>query len=226
MTNEMDLLRMDERQRGAWLMANRGTVIAVGLTWLGMIVWELAHERSPVFLVVMVPLFALFRGALYLYYLHVPRAARRGAGLAGPLRLVAALLLGASAFLPLFSLRGGGTAAWQLVRDDWESVFLVVFIFFWPVGALVASRLRARGRLSIIVHGAEPVLAAASTLALLWIPQMVWEFDPALLPWLWIPSPARPEIGVLIAVGANGLYVLGWLTGLLRRSSTAAGGAR
>jgi hypothetical protein len=51
----MDLMRMGERQRAAWLMANRATVFAVGLSWLGLIVWELAHERSPVFLVVMVP---------------------------------------------------------------------------------------------------------------------------------------------------------------------------
>ena len=63
MPTEMDLFRMDERQRLAWLMANRGTVIAVGLTWIGMIVWELAHQRAPVFLIAMVPVFALLREA-------------------------------------------------------------------------------------------------------------------------------------------------------------------
>ena len=74
MINELDLLRMDERQRAAWLLANRATVIVVGLTWISMIVWELAHNRSPLFLVVMVPVFALFRGLLYLYYLRVTPA--------------------------------------------------------------------------------------------------------------------------------------------------------
>jgi hypothetical protein len=68
MKNEMDALRMDERQRYAWLMANRGTVLAIGVTWIGMIAWEIAQGRAPVFLIVMVPVFALVRFALYLYY--------------------------------------------------------------------------------------------------------------------------------------------------------------
>jgi hypothetical protein len=72
MTNEMDLLRMDERQRLAWLMANRGTLMAVGAAWIGLIAWELAHGRSPLFLIGMVPLFALLRAGLYLYYRSAP----------------------------------------------------------------------------------------------------------------------------------------------------------
>lgn len=52
MRNEMDLLNMDERQRLAWFMANRGTVIAVGAVWLGMIGWELTHGRVPAFLLI------------------------------------------------------------------------------------------------------------------------------------------------------------------------------
>jgi len=68
MKNEMDALRMDERQRNAWLMANRWTVIAVGLTWIGMIVWELSQGRTPLFMIAMVPVFALFRFALFLYH--------------------------------------------------------------------------------------------------------------------------------------------------------------
>jgi len=219
MTTEMDLMRMDERQRGAWLMANRATVIAVGLTWLGMIVWELAHDRSPVFLVVMVPVFALFRVALYLHYLRLPGSAGRGAGVAKALRLAAGLLLPVSAFLPLFRLESGTVAAWQLARDEWETLFLVVFAFFWPVGVLLLSRLLRPGRIAVIAQFAEPVLAAASTAAVLWIPSVVWEYQSALLPWLWIPARARPEVGVLVAAGANGLYVLGWLVGILRRGA-------
>lgn len=65
MRSEMDALRMDERQRIAWLQANRVTLMLVGLTWLGMIVWELAHDRRPVFLTIMVPVFAAVRLALY-----------------------------------------------------------------------------------------------------------------------------------------------------------------
>ena len=68
MKTEMDALRMDERQRFAWLMANRGTLFAVGATWIGMIALELAQGRAPVFLIVMVPVFALVRFGLYFYY--------------------------------------------------------------------------------------------------------------------------------------------------------------
>ena len=68
MKTEMDALRLDERQRVAWLMANRGTVFAVGATWLGMIAWEITHGRVPIFLIVMVPVFALVRFLLFLHY--------------------------------------------------------------------------------------------------------------------------------------------------------------
>jgi fatty acid desaturase len=68
MKTEMDVLRMDERQRLAWLRANRATLFAVAVAWLLMIGWDLLHQRVPVFLIVMVPVFALVRSLFYLYY--------------------------------------------------------------------------------------------------------------------------------------------------------------
>lgn len=68
MVSEMDALRMDERQRFSWLRANRATLIVVGMVWLGMIAWELLRHRMPIFLIVMVPLFALVRFGFYAYY--------------------------------------------------------------------------------------------------------------------------------------------------------------
>ena len=68
MKNEMDALGMDERQRDAWLKANRGTVLAVGAVWIGMIGWELSQGRTPLFLITMVPVFALLRFGLYSFY--------------------------------------------------------------------------------------------------------------------------------------------------------------
>lgn len=65
MKTEMDAMGMDERQREAWLRANRATLILVGLVWLGMIGWELAQGRKPVFLAVTVPVIAGFRWAVY-----------------------------------------------------------------------------------------------------------------------------------------------------------------
>jgi hypothetical protein len=68
MKNEMDAMNMDERQRRCWLQANRVTLIAVGLVWLGMIAWELAHDQVPVFLIVMVFVFAVVRVTAYWIY--------------------------------------------------------------------------------------------------------------------------------------------------------------
>lgn len=68
MKTEMDVLNMDERQRWCWLLANRGTLIFVGICWLGMIARELAQERTPWFLIAMVPVFAATRFLLYRYY--------------------------------------------------------------------------------------------------------------------------------------------------------------
>jgi hypothetical protein len=64
----MDVVGMDERQRLHWLQANRATLFAVGATWLAMIVWELLHQRTPVFLIAMVPVFAGLRLGFYFHY--------------------------------------------------------------------------------------------------------------------------------------------------------------
>jgi len=68
MKNEMDAMGMDELQRSAWMRANRATLMLVGLCWLGMIAWELARQNTPLFLIVMVPVFAAVRFGLYLFY--------------------------------------------------------------------------------------------------------------------------------------------------------------
>lgn len=71
MTEEMDILRMDERQRLAWMRANRVTLILVGLIWIGMIVWEMFQGKFPKFLVTMVPVFALARVLTYRYFQRI-----------------------------------------------------------------------------------------------------------------------------------------------------------
>ena len=70
MKNEMDLMRMDEHQRLCWLKANRMMVFIVGAVWMGMIAWELATGRVPVFLIVMLPALALTRLVLYKFYIR------------------------------------------------------------------------------------------------------------------------------------------------------------
>jgi hypothetical protein len=68
MKDEMDLMRMDERQRLSWLRANRATLMVVGVVWLLMIGWELIEGRTPRFLIMMVPVFAAVRFGLYWFY--------------------------------------------------------------------------------------------------------------------------------------------------------------
>ena len=68
MKSEMDILSMDERQRVCWLLANRATLMIVGLVWLGMIVWKLIENRMPYFLIIMVPVFGLIRFVMYHVY--------------------------------------------------------------------------------------------------------------------------------------------------------------
>lgn len=43
-----------------------------GLVLLGMIGWELAHHTTPWFLIVMVPVFGIFRFLTYLHYQRLP----------------------------------------------------------------------------------------------------------------------------------------------------------
>ena len=64
----MDLMKMDERQKLSWLMANRATIFIIGFVWLGLIAWDLTQGTVPYFMIIMVPVFALVRFTLYQYY--------------------------------------------------------------------------------------------------------------------------------------------------------------
>jgi len=69
MTNEMDVMKMDERQKLYWLMANRLTLMIVGLVWIGIIVYEAIQRHViPYFMIIMVPVFGLIRFSVYKYY--------------------------------------------------------------------------------------------------------------------------------------------------------------
>jgi hypothetical protein len=69
MKNEMDMMSMDERQRYAWLRANRLTLILVGIVWIGLIARDLIRGGTPYFMIAMVPVFALIRFMLYRYFI-------------------------------------------------------------------------------------------------------------------------------------------------------------
>lgn len=68
MKNEMDILGMDAGQKLSWLKANRITLFIVGIVWIGMIVKQLIGGNIPIFLISMVPVFALIRYLSYVYF--------------------------------------------------------------------------------------------------------------------------------------------------------------
>jgi hypothetical protein len=224
MKNEMELMNMDERQRLAWFMANRGTVIAIGAVWIGMIAWELTHGRAPVFLMIMVPVFALLRAGLYYFYSSRPFAGSNSARDNKFVRygkITAALMLLGSAFLPIYSIAGAPGEgieyryALGLARGDAVAFVTLVIVYLWPFIMLGLGRLQSRRFLQILVQFAEPLLAALSSIFILWIPQLIFESKTLFLI-LFIPMNPNPEWGCYIAVAANCLYVVSWLAGFLR----------
>jgi hypothetical protein len=224
MKNEMELMNMDERQRLAWFMANRGTVIAVGAVWIGMIGWELTHGRVPTFLMIMVPVFALFRAGLYLFYSSRPfvgSASARDPIFIRYVKAAAALLLMGAVLLPIYSVDGaaGGETrpvyAWDLVKDDALAAIPLAFVYLWPVLVLGLARLQSRRPLKALIQFAEPVLAVTSCVIVLWIPQIIFEYR-TLFFFVVVPVDPKPDWGCYLPVAANGLYLVGWLAGFLR----------
>jgi hypothetical protein len=230
MKTEMDLLRFDERQRLAWLMANRGTVFAVGITWIGWIVYELTRGRVPLFMIGMVPVFALLRVALYFYYCSSAGESQersRGARLGDWLKTVASWLLVLALFLPLYGFSDSGRVdgealqresryVWELVlHHEWTLVFPLSFAFLWPLGLRIVERRASSPRIALLAHWAEPLLAAMSIVTLLLLSQVLFESRQVL--WFtFVLESARPLAGCYLAVAANGLFVVGWLSSLLR----------
>jgi hypothetical protein len=230
MRNEMDLMNMDERQRLAWFMANRGTVIAVGAVWLGMIGWELTHGRVPTFLLIMVPVIAALRAGLYFFYSSkslVASGAARDPSLVRYGKAAAALLLAAAILLPIYSVAGLSADktysryAWDLVKEDAAALIVLAFVYLWPFLVFALSRLRSRHLLQALVQYVEPALAVLSAIIILWIPQLIFDADN--LYFIPVPLNAKPEWGCYLAVAANGLYLVSWLAGLLRPWGTQDG---
>ncbi|MEW5924616.1 MAG: hypothetical protein AB1746_11570 [Candidatus Zixiibacteriota bacterium] len=68
MKDEMDAMKMDERQRLCWYKANRALIFFIFLVWLFMIASEFNNGRIPYFLLIMIPVFALARLVFYKLY--------------------------------------------------------------------------------------------------------------------------------------------------------------
>jgi hypothetical protein len=218
----MELMGMDERQRLAWFMANRGTVIFVGAVWIGMIGWELTHGRAPLFLMLMVPVIALFRAGLYHYYSARPLAGARSdrdPKFVRYVKLAAAVILAAAALAPIYTIvaQNGrdyeSRYLWDLVRGDMGAVIPLAFVYLWPFLTLGLARLRSRRVLQLLIQFAEPALAVVSCIVILWIPQLI--FEGRTLFFLVILVNPVAAWGCYVAVAANGLYLVAWLAGML-----------
>lgn len=231
MKSEMVLMNMDERQRLAWFMANRGTLIAVGTVWIGMIVWELTHNRMPSFLLAMVPVFALFRLGLYLFYSSKPftgEGADRESRLVVWGKTASGILLVLATLLPIYSVPGfqGQEArlgyVWKLGAGHGGAMVLLGFTYLWPLLVFGLARL-GTGRMSrILLQFAEPLLAAGSAIVILWIPQLIFE-SRTLFDMVIIGVTPRPEWGCYLGVAANGFYVISWMAGFLRPQTVQEG---
>lgn len=224
MTNEMNLMNMDERQRLAWFMANRGTLIAVGAAWIAMIGWHLSHGQVPTFLLIMVPVFALLRGALYFFYASRPfveTGSRRGLGAVQYGKAVASALLLLAAFLPLYrtaGLAGVGTRTihtWSLINEDVIVLIPLLIAYLWPVGLYGLKLLSSRRVWRGLVQYLEPFFVVVSAIIVLTIPQLIFE-NTALFGVAVMPTNPMPAWGCYLAVAANALYLASWFAGLLR----------
>jgi hypothetical protein len=167
----------------------------------------------------MVPVFALFRLGAYVLYLRSNPRGERSEVISRGIRVAAAGLLVVSSAVPLYRTSKGTVTGWQFALEDAPSFVLMAFAFLWPLVAILSRRLAGRRTIAITVQLAEPVLAACSTLLLMWVPQLVWDYETTFAPWLIVPLPARTQVGAVLAVLANGAYVLGWLVGLIRQDT-------
>ncbi len=68
MKTEMDIMKMDERQKFGWLLANRATLMIAGIVWIASVAYEIIQNRMPYILIGLIPVFALARFLFYLYY--------------------------------------------------------------------------------------------------------------------------------------------------------------
>jgi hypothetical protein len=231
MKSEMVLMEMDERQRLAWFMANRGTLIAVGTVWISMIVWEVTHNRMPGFLLSMVPVFALFRLGLYRFYSSKPftgEGADRESRLVLAGKGIAAAVLVISSLLPIYSVPGFQGEeprfgyVWKLGAGHFGALFLLAVTYLWPLLILFLDRLGKNRVLQILTQFTELLLAAGSAVIILWIPQLIFE-SRTLFYFLITPVTPRPEWGCYLGVAANGLYMVSWMVGFLRPQTVQEG---
>lgn len=224
MKNEMSLMKMDERQRLAWFMANRGTLIAVGSIWIGMIGWELTHERVPTFLLTMMPIIAIVRAGLYLFYKSQPFVEPDSEGKSSLVqcgKIGASLLLLVAMVVPIYSVGGlageedQSTYVWDIVSNDSAAIIPLSVIYLWPLLIFGLRRLESKRIQVALLQYSEPLLVVASSIMVLAIPQLVFETR-TLFYFLVVPVNPVPAWGCYLTVIANGFYLVSWLAGLLR----------
>jgi len=144
-------------------------------------------------------------------------------------KFVAALVLIASAFLPLYSLPSGGDVSdyyypWQLARQDPGSAAVLAVAYFWPVLVVALRRLPRSAGWRVTALISEAALACVSGFTLWMLPASAFGFAQPFVPWLWIPVGASFAVGAVVGLAADITYlvVLAAASASLRRAARLA----
>jgi hypothetical protein len=128
-------------------------------------------------------------------------------------KFVAALVLFASAFLPLYALRSSGDVSdycypWQLAREDPGSAVVLAFAYFWPVLVLGLRRLPHSTGWRVTALICEAALAFVSGFILWLLPATAFGFAQPFGPWLLIPVGASFAVGGVVGLAADIAYLV------------------
>ncbi len=137
------------------------------------------------------------------------------------LKIAAAVLLAISLLLPFYSTpdsSGGSTAvfSWSLA-DDPPHFLLLLAALLWPL-IILLLRLRQPGpKRRLLTTVLEPVLALLSAWIIAMTVIFAFSWVPLLPCWPFIGylASATPGPGSILALAANGLYLVTWLVLLL-----------
>jgi hypothetical protein len=162
----MDVMRMDERQREYWLLANRATLMVVGAVWLLMILFELLEGRSAEFLIAMVPIFAAVRFGFYFYF-------ARDRDIRWIERVVFLVLVGLghwfatmAAWAVEFSTSG---FLWFVPSHPTHGLWLgMARVLEFPLGTLLSDTSRVPDWLEIVLMALNSLLWAGAAYVLVW----------------------------------------------------------
>ena len=128
-------------------------------------------------------------------------------------KFVAALVLLASVFLPLYALPSNGGVAdyyypWRLASEDPGSAAVLAVAYFWPVLVLALRRLPRSTGWRVTALTCEAALAFLSGFIMWLLPATAFGFTQPFGPWLLIPVGASFAVGGVVGLAADIVYLV------------------